>query len=88
MNGNHSITKMFATVFPQVRKIQKRGDFDFLEKDHSEAKVDLERSMKELQATHAETVEELEKTRNMLFMQHKINKDYQVKIRQKKTFQS
>lgn len=34
--------------------------------------------MKELQATHAETVQELEKTRNMLIMQHKINKDYQV----------
>lgn len=39
---------------------------------------DLEHSMKELQATHAETVQELEKTRNMLIMQHKINKDYQV----------
>lgn len=34
--------------------------------------------MRELQATHAETVQELEKTRNMLIMQHKINKDYQV----------
>lgn len=36
--------------------------------------------MKELQATHAETVQELEKTRNMLIMQHKINKDYQMEV--------
>ena len=44
----------------------------------SKLNKDLEHSMKELQATHAETVQELEKTRNMLIMQHKINKDYQV----------
>ena len=31
-----------------------------------------------LQAEHAETVSELEKTRNMLILQHKINRDYQV----------
>lgn len=36
--------------------------------------------MRELQATHAETVQELEKTRNMLIMQHKINKDYQMEV--------
>ena len=62
---------------PQVRKVKKSGDLDFLEKERKDVKVD---SMKELQATYAETVQELEKTRNMLFMQHKINKDYQVKI--------
>lgn len=44
----------------------------------SKINKDLEHSIKELQATHAETVQELEKTRNMLIMQHKINKDYQV----------
>lgn len=40
--------------------------------------MDEGRSLKHLQATHAETVQELEKTRNMLIIQHKINKDYQV----------
>lgn len=39
---------------------------------------DLEKSLRALQANHVETVQELEKTRNMLIMQHKINKDYQV----------
>lgn len=43
-----------------------------------DVKVDVERSLRELQATHAETIQELEKTRNMLIIQHKINKDYQV----------
>lgn len=62
----------------QAQKSQKNGDLSFLEKVDSKINKDLERSMKELQATHAETVQELEKTRNMLIMQHKINKDYQV----------
>ena len=32
--------------------------------------------IRELQAEHADTIQELEKTRNMLIVQHKINKDY------------
>uniref|UniRef100_A0A8C4PS70 Protein fantom n=1 Tax=Equus asinus asinus TaxID=83772 RepID=A0A8C4PS70_EQUAS len=52
----------------------------FLEKVDNTINKDLECSMRELQATHAETVQELEKTRNMLIMQHKINKDYQMEV--------
>jgi len=33
-----------------------------------------------LTADHAETIEELEKTRNMLIVQHQINKDYQQEV--------
>ena len=36
--------------------------------------------MQELQASHADTINELEKTRNMLIIQHKINKDYQTEV--------
>lgn len=50
----------------------------FLEKVEDDIHKDLEHSMRELQLTHAETVQELEKTRNMLIVQHKINKNYQV----------
>lgn len=50
----------------------------FLEKVEDDIHKDLEHSMQELQLTHVETVQELEKTRNMLIVQHKINKDYQV----------
>lgn len=40
--------------------------------------------MTELQASHADTINELEKTRNMLIIQHKINKDYQTEVREEK----
>lgn len=73
-----TIVLVIKHVLFQAQKSQKNGDLSFLEKVDSKINKDLERSMKELQATHAETVQELEKTRNMLIMQHKINKDYQV----------
>jgi len=43
--------------------------------------ADLEKVVKRLQAEHADTITELEKTRNMLIIQHKINKDYQAEVR-------
>ncbi|XP_046290987.1 protein fantom isoform X1 [Marmota monax] len=69
-----------ALLLIKAQKEQKNGDLSFLEKVDSKINKDLERSMRELQATHAETVQELEKTRNMLIMQHKINKDYQMEV--------
>ncbi|XP_051024488.1 protein fantom [Acomys russatus] len=69
-----------ALLLIKAQKEQKNGDLSFLEKVDSKTNKDLERSMKELQATHAETVQELEKTRNMLIIQHKINKDYQMEV--------
>lgn len=62
----------------QVRKTQRNGELGFLKNVEEELHLDVERSLKELQATYTETVQELEKTRNMLIIQHKINKDYQV----------
>ncbi|XP_006897157.1 PREDICTED: protein fantom isoform X2 [Elephantulus edwardii] len=70
-----------ALLLIKAQKEQKNGgDPSFLEKIDNKSNKDLERSMRELQATHAETVQELEKTRNMLIMQHKINKDYQMEV--------
>lgn len=43
--------------------------------------TDLEKGMMQLTADHAETIEELEKTRNMLIVQHQINRDYQQEVR-------
>ncbi|XP_010076881.1 PREDICTED: protein fantom-like, partial [Pterocles gutturalis] len=68
-----------AVLLTKVEKPQKEGDLMFLEEDDNIHK-DLEHSMKELQLTHMETVQELEKTRNMLIVQHKITKDYQVEV--------
>ncbi|XP_075392710.1 protein fantom isoform X2 [Tenrec ecaudatus] len=69
-----------ALLLIKAQKEQKNGDLLFLEKIDNKNNKDLEHSMRELQATHAETVQELEKTRNMLIMQHKINKDYQMEV--------
>ncbi|NXL55526.1 FTM protein, partial [Chordeiles acutipennis] len=69
-----------AVLLVKVQKQQKNEDFMFLEKVDDDTHKDLEHSMRELQLTHAETVQELEKTRNMLIMQHKINKDYQTEV--------
>lgn len=69
-----------ALMLIKVRRSQKSGDLGFLERVEEDVKVDVERSLKHLQATHAETVQELEKTRNMLIIQHKINKDYQAEV--------
>ncbi|XP_021116548.1 protein fantom isoform X3 [Heterocephalus glaber] len=69
-----------ALLLIKAQKEQKNGDLFFLEKIDSKINKDLECSIRKLQATHAETVQELEKTRNMLIMQHKINKDYQMEV--------
>ncbi|KAM6250486.1 protein fantom isoform 3-T5 [Spheniscus humboldti] len=69
-----------ALLLIKVQKQQKNGDLMFLEKVEDDIHKDLEHSMQELQLTHVETVQELEKTRNMLIVQHKINKDYQTEL--------
>ncbi|XP_055992298.1 protein fantom [Sorex fumeus] len=69
-----------ALLLIKAQKAQKNGDLSFLETIDSKIIKDREHSMRELQATHAETIQELEKTRNMLIMQHKINKDYQMEV--------
>ncbi|KAM9502382.1 protein fantom isoform 2-T5 [Salvelinus alpinus] len=69
-----------ALMLIKVRKSQRSGELGFLEQVEEEVRSDTEHSMRELQATHAETIHELEKTRNMLIVQHKINKDYQAEV--------
>ncbi|XP_023782617.1 protein fantom isoform X1 [Cyanistes caeruleus] len=62
------------------QKQQNNVDLLFLEKVEDDIHKDTEYSMQELQLTHAETVQELEKTRNLLLVQHKISKDYQTEV--------
>uniref|UniRef100_A0A8C3RGS7 RPGRIP1 like n=1 Tax=Cyanoderma ruficeps TaxID=181631 RepID=A0A8C3RGS7_9PASS len=69
----------FSNVL-QDQKQQKNVDLLFLEKVEDDIHKDLRHSMQELQLTHAETVQELEKTRNLLLVQHKISKDYQTEV--------
>ncbi|XP_078365018.1 protein fantom-like isoform X2 [Oculina patagonica] len=69
-----------ALVLIKHRKEKGSQDLDFLEKVDDEKSKDLKRQVQELQASHADTINELEKTRNMLIIQHKINKDYQTEV--------
>ena len=43
--------------------------------------LDSQKQIQELQISHADTINELEKTRSMLVLQHKINKDYQTEVK-------
>ncbi|XP_060137317.1 X-linked retinitis pigmentosa GTPase regulator-interacting protein 1 [Zootoca vivipara] len=55
-----------------------------LERDPGKEEMFAQRSLKrrlhETEAAHAETVLELEKTRDMLILQHRINRDYQAEL--------
>ncbi|XP_062344280.1 protein fantom isoform X4 [Cinclus cinclus] len=75
------VVELNETLFHMKdRKQQKNVDLLFLEKVEDDIHKGLEYSMQELQLTHAETVQELEKTRNLLLVQHKISKDYQTEV--------
>ncbi|XP_053119630.1 X-linked retinitis pigmentosa GTPase regulator-interacting protein 1 [Hemicordylus capensis] len=50
------------------------------EKEEAFPHRSLKRRLHETEAAHAETVLELEKTRDMLILQHRINRDYQVEL--------
>lgn len=45
--------------------------------------LDVNRKILELESQLAETANELEKTRNLLFMQYKINRDYKLEVCEK-----
>ncbi|XP_021379187.1 protein fantom-like isoform X2 [Mizuhopecten yessoensis] len=69
-----------ALVLVKQRRQQELPEPDFLQKVDNEKDKDVSRSLVILQADYAETIHELEKTRNMLVIQHKINKDYQQEV--------
>ncbi|XP_022097495.1 protein fantom-like [Acanthaster planci] len=69
-----------ALIIVKRRKEKGSQNLEFLEKVDEEMNNDLKAQVVSLQAEHAETVSELEKTRNMLILQHKINQDYQIEV--------
>ncbi|XP_046328976.2 protein fantom-like isoform X5 [Haliotis rufescens] len=69
-----------ALVLVKQKKQKAMPQPDFLQQVDNEMTKDYHRQLLELQAEYAETVHELEKTRNMLMVQHKINKDYQTEV--------
>ncbi|CAH1779675.1 unnamed protein product [Owenia fusiformis] len=69
-----------ALVIVKQRKEKGTQDLDFLEKVDGVKQKDATKEILEIQAEYAETINELEKTRNMLIVQHRINKDYQTEV--------
>ncbi|XP_077868086.1 protein fantom-like [Saccoglossus kowalevskii] len=69
-----------ALILVKKRKEAGSQNLEFLERVDDELNKDMKQQIVGLQAEHAETVEELEKTRNMLILQHKINRDYQQEV--------
>ncbi|XP_063439453.1 protein fantom-like isoform X8 [Mytilus trossulus] len=69
-----------ALVLVKQKKQKAIPDPDFLQKVDVEVSKDEHKQLLEIQAEYAETVHELEKTRNLLVIQHKINKDYQHEV--------
>ncbi|KAK0153421.1 Protein fantom [Merluccius polli] len=68
-----------ALMLIRARKARQSGELSFLEEveDERRGDSDTQRSVWEIRAAHAETIQELEKTRGLLLIQNKINKDYQ-----------
>jgi protein fantom len=85
-----------AIIILRQRKQRQEPNFDFLVKvDDEKAQskkmkrqridfyldfIDLNRRLLELESQLAETMNELEKTRNLLFMQYKLNRDYKLEV--------
>ncbi|CAF1261553.1 unnamed protein product [Rotaria sp. Silwood1] len=69
-----------ALIILRQRKQRQEPNFDFLQKVDDEKAQNLNRRVLDLESQLAETYNELEKTRNLLFMQYKINRDYKLEV--------
>ncbi|XP_039988659.1 protein fantom isoform X2 [Xiphias gladius] len=69
-----------ALLLIKTRKSQKSGDLGFLKEVEEGGSSNTESSIRELRAAHAETIQELEKTRNILSMESKISKNYKAEL--------
>ncbi|XP_065064438.1 protein fantom-like [Rhopilema esculentum] len=69
-----------ALMLIKTRKEKQSQELSFLGQVEEEMSQDLRKQLLELQTSHAETINELDKTRNMLKMQSQINKDYQTEV--------
>uniref|UniRef100_A0A3Q1H2B0 RPGRIP1 like n=1 Tax=Acanthochromis polyacanthus TaxID=80966 RepID=A0A3Q1H2B0_9TELE len=76
--GDYDVAELTeALLLIKTRKSQKNGDLGFLKEVEEEANG-TESSVRELRAAHAETIQELEKTRSLLNVENRISKDYKV----------
>ncbi|XP_073527031.1 X-linked retinitis pigmentosa GTPase regulator-interacting protein 1 [Phyllobates terribilis] len=66
---------------PDMKSDMERTDVRREEEERRDVEENRQRKMGKMEAAHAETILELEKTREMLSLQHKINTDYQEELK-------
>ncbi|XP_042082618.1 protein fantom [Haplochromis burtoni] len=70
-----------ALLLVKTRKSQRSGDLDFLrEAEEETGGTSMENAIKELRAAHAETIQELEKTRSLLSTESRISQGYKAEL--------
>ncbi|XP_077137120.1 X-linked retinitis pigmentosa GTPase regulator-interacting protein 1 [Ranitomeya variabilis] len=66
---------------PDIESDMERTDVRREEEERRDLEEKRQRRMRQMEAAHTETILELEKTREMLSLQHKINTDYQEELK-------
>ncbi|XP_063333546.1 protein fantom isoform X1 [Pelmatolapia mariae] len=70
-----------ALLLVKTRKSQRSGDLGFLrEAEEETGGAIMENAVKELRAAHAETIQELEKTRSLLSTESRISQGYKAEL--------
>uniref|UniRef100_A0A8P4FXH8 RPGRIP1 like n=1 Tax=Dicentrarchus labrax TaxID=13489 RepID=A0A8P4FXH8_DICLA len=69
-----------ALLLIKTRKSQKNGDLGFLKEVEEGGSSGTESAVRELRAAHAETIQELQKSRNLLSMESQICRDYKAEL--------
>ncbi|KAM4052763.1 X-linked retinitis pigmentosa GTPase regulator-interacting protein 1 [Anomaloglossus baeobatrachus] len=67
--------------WPDIESNMERVDLRRGEEERSAMEEKRQRRMRQMEAAHAETILELDKTREILSLQHKINTDYQEELK-------
>ncbi|KAF5401895.1 hypothetical protein PHET_04671, partial [Paragonimus heterotremus] len=82
--GFSSVELEEALMLLRERKSKVTGEdlgLEFMEQVKTSEKEDLARRLQTSEAAHADTIAELEKTRKLLTVQYRINKDYQAEAK-------
>ncbi|KAM4572392.1 protein fantom isoform 2-T4 [Odontesthes bonariensis] len=78
--GEYNVAELTeALLLIKKRKSQRSGDLGFLA-DVEEASSSTESAVREMRAAHAETIQELEKTRHLLNTESQISRDYKAEL--------
>uniref|UniRef100_A0A3Q3SFD4 RPGRIP1 like n=1 Tax=Mastacembelus armatus TaxID=205130 RepID=A0A3Q3SFD4_9TELE len=80
--SRYDITELTEALLQiRTQKSQRSGALSFLnEVEEGGGSGGTESAIRELRAAHAETIQELEKTRNILSLESKISKDYKAEL--------